>query len=460
MTTLQSVLNKLMDVIEFVNAIKTRLNRVQNIKVKGELGKITRAASGHFYFELIGNGARLNCVAWASSELQPCPGVAEIVVRNVDYYAPSARCQAIVSDIKPLEQEAAVAAEQARIIDTLAKKDLMYRQRLDIPEIVRHVCVITSNESAAYYDMIEGITQRWPGLRTSVIHSSVQGERAVADIKQAFQTAYAMRPDVIICGRGGGSGADLAVFNNEEVIMCFVNDTVPVISAIGHESDHCLCDLVADARAKTPTASIDICIPRTLASRMDEIRTLHACAEESVSSKLSRFQFSLSEHRETLRVAVANACVQHRKELAHEYSVVKHRMQRTHVESANRLVHARKSLMAACQNGLNRVNHAIAHQRCLLIHVTRQKLLYFSHKCSMVKADVRARSIEANLSNGFCVLLDSNGRAIRNTNTVKTGDQLCVMLTDAKIEVIVKNVRKRKHQILCAADEGSARRDT
>ena len=254
----------MINVDELSDMIKNSLSKIQNVKVCGEIGKIVKSSKQHLYFELKSTNAIVSCVAWASSALQIESGQAEVVVRKMDFYPPYGKIQAVVSNVEQLKDETArIAAQRADLINRLHSEGIINREKNTIPDIIGHLVIITSHNSAAHYDMKQGVDARWPGLNTTVIHTSVQGPDSLLEIPLAFRKAISLNPDVIICGRGGGSETDLEAFNDEQVIRSFIHEKIPIISAIGHESDHSISDLVADVRAKTPTAAIEIAIRYT-----------------------------------------------------------------------------------------------------------------------------------------------------------------------------------------------------
>lgn len=437
-----------MDVVEFADCIKQTVNSITNVKVKGEVGKITKSSSGHTYFDLIGENARVSCVAWSSYKLQPSQGIAEVIVKKVDYYPPYGRCQAVVCEINHFDEEANVAAKRGNLIDSLTAHGFIHRTRLQIPEIVNHLCIITSDDSAAYHDMMEGINKRWPGLRTTVIHSSVQGKNAVSTLKKAFENAYSLQPNIIICGRGGGSEADLEVFNEEEVVRCFINDKIPVISAVGHENDNCICDLVADVRAKTPTASIEICIPQTLDEKREKIQMLKKQNYFQFRSKFSLLQTSLLNTRQTCNDVAMNMRKKYKQYIQFQresmVSSITNKLEKNTVyceQTGDKLKANLKTLILKFQ-------HDVDTKRAVLLNIMKHKLSFFKHNVCMVRSELNTYSIDAHISNGACVLLSDNNKIINTVDKVSENDQLCVVLPDGKIYVTVKNVRKRKRENL------------
>lgn len=411
-----------MNVDQLAFMIKTKVNEIRNVNVQGEIGKITVASSGHVYFDLMSEKSRVSCVCWSSSNIKAVKGGASVSIQSVDYYPPFGKCHAIVNKIECMDNNTDIADKHAHLISALTKDGTIHRMRLTIPEIINHLCIITSDGSAAYHDMIEGINSRWPGLKTTIIHSSVQGQQAISSLELAFKKAHEIKPDVIICGRGGGSECDLEVFNDEKVVRCFVSSTIPIVSAVGHENDHCICDLVSDMRAKTPTASIETCISTTYADRKAKLKTIQADCVFFVEKKLIDLRQNYNKTTENLHIVVRNAFNSY----------------------INRLQNIGKTATSIVQNKIQKTEDRLSNLYIRLEHIYKQKLSEFEHQIKMLKSKLNAHSIAQNLQNGYCVLLDSNDTIVKNTDSISENDNMCVVLDDGKIDVYVKNVRKRK----------------
>lgn len=412
-----------MNVEELAQMIKSRVNSIKEVTIKGEIGKITKASSGHVYFDIMGKNSRISCVCWSSSNISPVVGGAQIQISHVDYYAPFGKCQAIVNNVVSLADNSDIADKHAHTIKKLTDEGLIHRDRLTLPDIIFHLCIITSDESAAYHDMMEGIQSRFPNLKTTLIHSSVQGQNAVTSIQDAFKRAHLLKPDVIICGRGGGSESDLEVFNEEKVVRCFISRTIPIISAVGHESDHCICDLVSDFRAKTPTASIELCIPVSYADRQHKIFQL-------VEENHVQLQKKWNDLYNTFDLLRNTVCTITDKMLS---------SQKKYIESRG------KTITVVLQNKLENYDKTLQSVKHRLYNMMREKLTTFEYHSKMMRSKLLTHSISHNLNNGYSILLNNENKVVRDIDRIQEADRLCVMLADGKIDVTVNNVvRKRK----------------
>ena len=264
---------------EFVQSLRNRLRsdeRNRNCLVRGEIRQWKAYPSGHTYFSLRDDNGQISAVIWKGrcripSEIEE--GQEVIVLGNVDVYAGRGQLQLIVERIEPIRKIGALEQERQKLLATLQMEGVLDREKKTLPLFPKHLALITGKDSAALADMLRLSETRWPGLRRTVIGVTVQGEKAVEEITRGLAVArhlsrkeYAeqtgMPPvDVVIVGRGGGSPEDLWAFNLEPVARALSTMPVPVISAVGHESDLLVSDVVADIRASTPSHAIELAVP-------------------------------------------------------------------------------------------------------------------------------------------------------------------------------------------------------
>lgn len=412
-----------MNVDELAYLMKSKLNQIQKLSVSGEIGKITKANSGHIYFDLLSKTCRVSCVCWASANVTPVSGAAEVHVTYIDYYGPFGKCQAVVDKIILKNEKCEIANNHEATIKKMTREGILNRKRIAIPDLLNHLCVITSYDSAAYHDMIEGIHKRWPCLRTTIIHSSVQGSSAIKELQYAFAKAYSIEPDLIICGRGGGSESDLEVFNHEYVIRCFVHDKIPIISAIGHENDHTLSDLTSDVRAKTPTASIELCIPICYEERVRNLMNLREASKFELSKKMSDIMEKHDNYKNTV-------------------CILTHKLLRSQTNSIDQY---RKNNTIFLYNRFEAYEKSIKFQRERLKMIMREKLSMFQHSIQMTRSNLNVYSVQNNLENGYCILVNEHEKVVTSINCIEINDTMCVLMQDGKIDVTVNDVnRKRK----------------
>jgi len=239
--------------------------------LRGEISEMTRAASGHLYFTLkdadseIG-GVRFRSLSSALAPVQIDQGMAVLALGRLTVYEPRGRYQFIASLLQPLgagELQASIERLKARL-NSEGLFDLGHKKPL--PRFPRRIGVITSPSGAAFRDVRSVLSRRWPLAELYLFPTSVQGVDAPAELIAALDraTRFSERTeelDVIIFGRGGGSAEDLAAFSDEGVVRAIFACPIPVISAVGHEIDISLSDLVADVRAPTPASAAELVAP-------------------------------------------------------------------------------------------------------------------------------------------------------------------------------------------------------
>jgi exodeoxyribonuclease VII large subunit len=237
-----------------------------SVWVAGEVSNLTRAASGHLYFTLKDASAQLKAVVWRSSALrlrfQPTAGLAVIARGSLTIYPATGSFQIVCTELHPQGEGALDLALRQLREKLFARGWFDPDRKRPLPKFPRRVAVITSPTGAAVRDILEMLTRRWPATEIIVVPVRVQGDGAGEEIATAIDLVSRLRlSDVMIVGRGGGSLEDLWAFNEEIVARAIFESVIPVVSAVGHETDVTIADLVADHRALTPSHAAMACVP-------------------------------------------------------------------------------------------------------------------------------------------------------------------------------------------------------
>jgi exodeoxyribonuclease VII large subunit len=252
-------------VTELTERIKSELIGMGRFSVEGELTRITVAQSGHVYFTLKDDGASIACIVWrgarerATGGLKPAEGDHVRVTGKLDVYAPRGGYSLIVERIEPVG-----LGKQLLELEALKRelKELGWMDRKrPLPRWPRRVGVVTSRDAAALRDFLRTRSLRWPGYPVRICHTPVQGPGSAVSIARAIDLLGASGVDVIVVTRGGGSLEDLWAFNERPVAQAIWNCPVPVVNAVGHETDTTLADWIADHRAHTPTDAANVVFP-------------------------------------------------------------------------------------------------------------------------------------------------------------------------------------------------------
>jgi exodeoxyribonuclease VII large subunit len=239
------------------------------ITVKGEITDWKEHGSGHCYFSLKDEESVLPCAMWRTSfariRFKPANGLAVVVSGNIDLYVPQGRYKLIVEEMMP----AGVGALQLAFEQMVKKLDaeglFSEAHKKPLPKYPQRIGILTSESGAAVHDIADSVHNRWPCTKLLLYPVPVQGPGAAQEIAAAIADVNRrnerLKLDLLIVGRGGGSLEDLWAFNEEVLARAIFASRIPIISAVGHEVDVTVADLVADARASTPTKAGVVAVP-------------------------------------------------------------------------------------------------------------------------------------------------------------------------------------------------------
>jgi exodeoxyribonuclease VII large subunit len=284
-------------VSELNGAIRAALDaEFSDVWVSGEISGVKHAASGHYYFTLKEREAQVRCVAFRSAhrywKIKPQDGLAVLARGRLDVYEARGEYQLLVEVLEPQGVGALqLAFEQLK--KKLAAEGLFdpARKRA-LPRFPRRIGIVTSPRGAVISDLIHVLTRRFPGIHVRLFPALVQGEGSVEEVCRGIEFFSRSRwADLVIVGRGGGSLEDLWTFNEEAVARAIASCGVPVVSAVGHETDVTIADFVADLRAPTPSAAAELVVPMR-----DELIERVAAARAQ-SAQALRYRLAMLERR-------------------------------------------------------------------------------------------------------------------------------------------------------------------
>ncbi|MEJ2496598.1 MAG: exodeoxyribonuclease VII large subunit [Sulfurovaceae bacterium] len=291
-----------------VSSLNTKIKSLlettfMHISLEGEVASLTYHTSGHLYFSVKDADSSIRCVMFRSNaskmKFRLEEGMHIVIEGSVSVYVPRGEYQFYALNIEPYGQGAlALAYEQLKkSLETKGYFDTSKKKQL--PKYINSLALVTAKESAALHDMLKIAQKRWPLLDVTIVDTLVQGEQAPMQIAGAIKKADTFGVDAIVVGRGGGSIEDLWAFNTEKVADAIFNAVTPVVSAVGHEVDVMISDYVADLRAPTPSAAMEMILPSkedvaiSLDERFDAIRRV-------VNDKISNYERSLVHTKEML----------------------------------------------------------------------------------------------------------------------------------------------------------------
>jgi len=333
-----------------------------SIQVEGEISGLTRPASGHQYFNLKDENAQLRCVFFKNSaRLSPVKltnGMHVVLSARVSLYEQRGDFQLIV--------QAAVDAGEG----LLRKKFEQLKARLGaeglfelttkkpLPSLPARVGIITSTTGAAIHDIISAFKRRYPAIKLLIYPSMVQGELAAESLVTAINTANNRREcDVLILARGGGSLEDLWPFNEEIVARAIHHCTIPLVSAVGHESDFTISDLVADIRAATPTAAAEMLSPD-----LEQLSKAYSSLQTRLTNALNHRHESASQQFDHLQLRL-NVFKHQADRSAYRYSILSKRFSRLSAP----LIKERQQQLAALTSRIHQPDRMLGQysQHCI-----------------------------------------------------------------------------------------------
>ena len=443
-------------VSELTTAVRNALEaRFAAVWVEGEISNFKAHSSGHWYFTIKDEGAQLRAKCFRSANarirFRPQDGLHVRARGRLTVYQPRGEYELVVESLDPVGAGALrIAFEQLR---ERLKAEGLFAPALKrpLPVFPRRVGVVTSPSGAAIRDILNVISRRTRTVHVLFVPARVQGEGAGRDIarairfvnqhhRQALATGrLEAAVDVLIVGRGGGSTEDLWAFNEEEVARAIRASVIPVISAVGHETDFTIADFVADLRAPTPSAAAE----------------LVAAHEGEMCTRLDRLGANL-EHLMRFKIMDARTRVQEHA-LSQVFDDVRTKLRHASLRTA-RSTHELQALMSLALQTARRRTDAVKHQLApanLRAHVSRARTRFDSarngchdamngrledarKRLGLAAASLDALSPLAVLERGYAIAQNKDGRLVRDSTAVTVGDTVRLRLARGRLNCRVE----------------------
>ena len=452
---------------ELVTALRTHVERdFTDIYVEGEISNYRPADSGHLYFTLKDRSAQLRVVMWRGQarllRFRPENGLAVIARGRVTIYEDRGDLQLQAEMLEPKGAGALqLAFEQLKA--KLAAEGLFDSGRKRaIPTLPRHIGVVTSARGAALQDILNILRRRHESVSVLIYDARVQGETAAGEVTEGVKHFNEMRNvDVIVIARGGGSFEDLFSFNDEALARNIAASKIPVISAVGHETDFTICDFVADLRAPTPSAAAELVIQskQELAARL--VR-LHDRLRQAIDFKLLRAKNALAkltQHPALVRMPESVARRQQRVDdliyrLAQAQRQNLARLRRRHesldarlrhqdmrvrlVETRRQLESRRSELEALTGRLLSETTNRVVQLTTSLSRATETLVMLRRSRWERIHGSLTALSPKAILSRGYALVFDAAGNLVKDASQLTTGDPVRTQLGHGEFTAEVK----------------------
>jgi exodeoxyribonuclease VII large subunit len=395
------------------------------VRVRGEISGWKRHGSGHCYFTMKDESACIDAVIWrgqaASLAFAPEDGAEVIATGKLTTYAGRSKYQIVVDRLEPAGEGALMALldKRRRVLAAEGLFDEARKRRL--PFLPRVIGVVTSPTGAVIRDILHRLADRCP-THVIVWPVPVQGEGSAAKIAAAIRGfgAISPRPDLLIVARGGGSIEDLWAFNEEEVVRAAADSPIPLITAVGHETDTTLIDFASDRRAPTPTAAAEMAVPvrAELAAMLAEHgQRMRACLLRTATSAAERLQLSAARWPEAASLFAP---------MAQRLDEVGDRLPRA---LAARAAHARADLSAVAP----RLRPALVEQR---IALASEKLASLWRLAGLAHP-------ERPLQRGFVRVTDREGRTLMHAADARSAGRLSLRFADGSVEAAVEGSASR-----------------
>ena len=430
---------------DLVAAVRTHIEREYgDTWVEGEISNFRAHDSGHLYFTLKDQNSQLSAVMFRSQarllRFRPENGMQVVVRGRVTIYEDRGQLQISAEYLEPKGAGALLIAFEQLKAKLEAEGLFDADRKKPIPTLPRKIGIVTSPQAAALRDILNVLQRRHHSASILIFPAQVQGEAAAVEVSAGVRYFnHARNVDVIVVARGGGSAEDLAAFNDESLARLVADSLIPVISAVGHETDFTILDFVADLRAPTPSAAAELVIR----SRQE--------IEEQVESLQHRLEKALRYHllmaRQNLTEAAQHGAFGRMMDLIHR------RQQRVD-ELLYRLAHAQRDVLETGRRRFETLAAAVRHydaRRILagirkeleartgaMASATRTVLLRRRGRLEQLAGQLQALSPTAILERGYALVFDSAGKLLTDAAGVAVGEEISARLARGSVVAAVK----------------------
>jgi exodeoxyribonuclease VII large subunit len=417
-------------------------NRFVDVWVEGEISNFKRHSSGHWYFSMKDEGATVRCASFRMQNrlirFTPEDGLSVRARGRISLYEARGEYQLIVDSLEPIGIGALqLAFEQLkRRLDAEGLFDIAHKREL--PALPRTIGVVTSPTGAALRDILRVLKRRNESINVLIAAARVQGEGAPQEIAQAIENLNQQQEvEVIIAGRGGGSIEDLWAFNEEIVARAIYDSRVPVISAVGHETDFTIADFVADLRASTPSAAAEI-----VAMARDEVIVRLAGLMQGIYTAM---HYKLLESRNALSEAMASRAFvdipARIRDLSQGFdeamyameSALKQRLKTRHAAHENLQLRIRD---ASVKHRLAEQGGALAVLTTRLAAATRAAVDGDRKRFSVAAGKLETLSPLGVLARGYALAFTAQGQIIKDAEALQKGERLRIRLAKGEMDCV------------------------
>jgi exodeoxyribonuclease VII large subunit len=430
---------------DLVASVRTHIEReYSDAWVEGEISNFRAQNSGHLYFTLKDQSSQISVVMFRSSarllRFKPTDGMQVVVRGRVTIYEDRGQLQVIAEYVEPKGAGALQIAFEQLKAKLEAEGLFDAGRKKPIPALPKAIGIVTSPQAAALRDILHILHRRHRTANVLIFPAQVQGETASTEVANGVRYFNrAKNVEVIIVARGGGSAEDLAAFNDEALAWIVAGSHVPVISAVGHETDFTIVDFVADLRAPTPSAAAEMVI-RSRQEIEDQVERLGGRLEKAMRYRL------LMGRQQLTQLAQHGA-------FGRMMDVIRRRQQKVD-DLVNRLLHAERDVLERQRRRYETLSAAVRHYdlRLVLAGVRREldarvssmaaaarnTLLQKRARLERLASQMEALSPVAILERGYALVFDADGQLVKDAQRVKAGEDIRARVARGEIEATVK----------------------
>ena len=429
---------------DLVAAVRTHIEReYSDAWVEGEISNFRAPDSGHLYFTLKDDNAQIRVVVFRSSakllRFRPADGMQVVVRGRVTIYEDRGELQISAEYIEPKGAGSLQLAFEQLKAKLEAEGLFAAERKKPIPALPARIGIVTSAQAAALRDILNILERRHRSVNVLIYAAQVQGDTASIEVASGVRYFNQQRNvDVIIVARGGGSAEDLAAFNDEGLARTVAASEIPLISAVGHETDFTIVDLVADLRAPTPSAAAELVI-RSRQEVEDHTAALHERLARAMSYRLltaRQVLTELAQHRAFARMMeVVHQRQQKLDDLVHRMEVAERqlleRLRRRWETTSATVRHYDLRLV------LSGMRKELASWTAALAAVMRNVLLQHKVRADRLETALESLSPLAILGRGYALVFDSAGRLLKDARHVRIGEEISARLAHGAIRAAV-----------------------
>jgi exodeoxyribonuclease VII large subunit len=429
---------------DLVAAVRTHIEReYSDAWVEGEISNFRAPESGHLYFTLKDGNAQIRVVMFRSSarllRFRPADGLQVVVRGRVTIYEDRGELQISAEYIEPKGAGSLQLAFEQLKAKLEAEGLFAAERKKAIPPLPSRIGIVTSANAAALRDILNILRRRHHSVNVVIFPAQVQGDAASYEVAEGIRYFNKQgNVDVLIVARGGGSTEDLASFNNEALARTIAASDIPVISAVGHETDFTITDFVADLRAPTPSAAAELVI-RSRQEIEEQTSGLHERLNRAMRYRLLMGRQALTELAQHGAFARIMEVIRQRQQKLDDLS---HRMELAERNLLQQMHRRWEAVSAAVRHYdlrlvLSGVRKELDSKTSALLAVTRNVLL--QHRVRTERLDTALQSLSplAILDRGYALVFDREGKLVKNSGAVQAGDEISARLAHGQIQAQV-----------------------